>query len=145
MINIRRYKQSDKEQIIALAHKIYNEIFSKDAFEIEDLDDIKNEYFNNGGIFLVAEDDNKIIGTIGAVKFKGKTVRLRRVYIHPDYRSLGIGKELFNKILRFCKNKKYNRIILSTFKEMKQAIKFYKKNGFSEFKKTDRIFFEKRI
>jgi GNAT superfamily N-acetyltransferase len=68
------------------------------------------------------------------------------MYIYKEYRGKGIGRKLFEKAFTFCKNNKYNRIMLCTYPQMKEAIKFYKKNGFREFKrKGQEIYFEKFI
>ena len=56
------------------------------------------------------------------------------MYVLKEHRKQGVGEKLFLKAFSFSKKKGYNRIILCTYPEMKEAIKFYKKHGFKEFK-----------
>lgn len=147
MINIREYKESDREAIIKLVNEVCLEIFNEPAYKIEDLDNIKKEYFGNKGVFYVAEDNGKLIGTI-AVKEKDGSAKLKRMYVAKDYRRKGIGKQLLNKIIEFCRSKGYKKIILSTYPQMKDALEFYKKNGFKEYKDKEnheQLFFERAI
>lgn len=144
MINIRKYEEIDKEKVIKLVHEVLFEIFNAEARNIEDLKKIKEEYFEKGGIFYVAEDDGKIIGTI-AVKRENNIARLKRMFVDKKYRKQKIAQKLLDKTLKFCKSKYYKKIILSTYPQMKTAIEFYKKNGFKEYKRNEQIFFEKNL
>ncbi len=132
--------------MIELISKVLFEIFNSEPRKLTDLKNIKKHYFENNGIFYVAEDDGKIIGTIGVLREKKDVARLSRMYVSNDYRKQGIGQKLLDKIFGFCENKDYKKIILSTYPEMKAAIKFYEKNGFKEYKREGvRIFFKKNI
>jgi GNAT superfamily N-acetyltransferase len=116
------------------------------AQKLEDLDNIKKEYFDKNGVFYVAEDNGKIIGTIAVKREKGKTARLKRMYVAKRYRKMGVGQRLLSKILKFCRGKGYSKMILSTTAQMAVAINFYKKNEFKRYKtKKGKIFFEKKF
>jgi len=150
MTKIRKYKEKDKEQIKELITKTLHEIFNVSPPEnvLEDIERIKQEYFENTGIFYVTIKKGKIIGTIAIKKQDNKTAKLKRMYVDRDYRKTGIAQKLMKKIFRFCKKKGYEKIILSTCPEMKSAIRFYKKHGFKEVKrnkKKNQIFFEKEL
>lgn len=145
-IKIRRYNKNDKPGIICLVKNTLFEIFGSEAKNIEDLKRIDEEYFGKGGIFLVAEINGKIIGTIGVVKERSKIARLKRMYVHKKYRGKGVGQRLLNKAILFCKKRGYEKLVLSTYPKMKDAIEFYLSNGF-EIRKKDKkgIHFEKEL
>jgi ribosomal protein S18 acetylase RimI-like enzyme len=145
MTKIRQYKKGDEEEIIKLTCKVLFEIFHAKARNISDLSNIKSEYFGKQEIFYVAQDKGKIVGTIAIKKEKDKTARLKRMFVDKNYRKQKIGQKLLNKTIEFCKNKRYKKIILSTYPQMKAAIKFYKKNGFKQYKQNEKIFFEKTL
>ncbi|MEE9525866.1 MAG: GNAT family N-acetyltransferase [Candidatus Woesearchaeota archaeon] len=143
MIKIRGYQEKDTESIIKLVHEILFEVFNAEARNIEDLKNIKKEYFEKKGVFYVAEDDGKIVGTIAAEKETDRIARLKRMFVKKEYRKQKLGQRLLDQLLEFCKKKGYEKIILSTYPQMKAAIEFYKKNGFKEYKRNEHILFEK--
>ncbi len=143
MTKIREYKEGDNRKVVKLINKIISEIFNAGARNIKDLKNIKEEYFEKKGIFYIAEDNGKIIGTIAVKREKSNVARLKRMFVDEEYRNRKIGQRLFNKILKFCKSKGYKKIILSTYPQMRSAIEFYKKSGFKEYKRDKQIFFER--
>jgi ribosomal protein S18 acetylase RimI-like enzyme len=143
MIKFRKYQEGDKEQIIKLISKILFEIFNYTPNSLQDLKNIKEYYFKNKGIFYVAEENKKIIGTLGVRRESEGIARLGRMYVTEEYRRRGIGQILLNIVLRFCKKEGYKEIILSTHPPMKAAIEFYKKNGFKEYERNEQILFKK--
>jgi len=146
MIKIRPYNNKDKDNVINLIKEVLFEIFGAEPKNIDDLKNIEKEYFKNGGTFLIAEVNEKIVGTIAIKKEKNKVARLKRMFVDQKYRRQKIGQKLLDEILKFCKDKGYEKIILSTYPQMKAAIKFYKREGFKKYKKTSkRIFFEKNL
>jgi ribosomal-protein-alanine N-acetyltransferase len=48
--------------------------------------------------YLVAKDENKIVGYIGIEKILDE-VHIINMAVHPDYRGLGIGKRLMQHVL----------------------------------------------
>ena len=145
MIRIREYEEKDTSGIAKLVREVLFEIFHTEARNIEDLNRIRKEYFEKKGIFYVAEDDVKIVGVIAVKREKDRIARLKRMYVAKEHRKQKIGQQLLNKVIDFCKHKGYKKIILSTYPQMKQAIEFYKKNGFQEYQRNEQIFFEKTL
>ena len=82
-------------------------------------------------IFL-AETNDRIIGSIAIVGHSKVDAQLRWFLVHPDYRGLGIGKELLNDALQFCRERKYKTIFLWTTSELIEAGHLYTCFGFSK-------------
>ena len=78
----------------------------------------------------LAEINDQIIGSITIVGNSKLEAQLRWFLVHPDYRGLGLGRELIKKALLFCKEHKYKTIILWTASELNVARHLYKSVGF---------------
>lgn len=141
MILIRRYKSGDKEQIKNLVHSVLKEIFHSTPRNLEDLEDIKNNF----EIFLVAQDkEGNIIGAAG-IKQEKNVARVSRMYVKKEFRREEIGRLLMNNLLEYCKKRGFRKIFLTTYKQMSSE-EFYKKIGFVKVKtKGNVVFMEKEI
>lgn len=88
---------------------------------------------DNDGIWL-AEINGQVIGSIAIEKHSEKEAQLHWFFVHPNYRGLGLGKELMNEALQFCKKREYKTIFLWTTSELEAASHLYTHFGF---KKTE--------
>jgi ribosomal protein S18 acetylase RimI-like enzyme len=93
----------------------------------------------------------EFIGCAGIRKFKDNIAELKRMYIKPGYRGVGLGNKLLEIALLRAKELDYSKIYLDTLSSMKSAVKIYKTAGFKEIKpyrfnpSEDALFFEKVI
>ncbi|WP_415886471.1 GNAT family N-acetyltransferase [Neptuniibacter sp. QD37_6] len=78
----------------------------------------------------VAEVDGEFAGCIFAVKENDSTARLRALLVEPKFRCLGIGNQLIEQCLDFCRSKQYGTVVLWTCDALTQARKLYSKHGF---------------
>jgi len=78
----------------------------------------------------LAETNNQIVGCIAIVGASRLKAQLRWFLVHPDYRRLGLGRELMEKALLFCKERKYKTIFLWTTSELSAAHHLYTSVGF---------------
>ena len=53
--------------------------------------------------------------------------------VKDEYRGYGIGKSLINNFKEYCKTKDISNIKVVASYKNKNAIEFYRKNGFEEF------------
>jgi putative acetyltransferase len=102
--------------------------------EFEDLVNIQDSYFNNGGTFLVLVDQGKVIGSGAIRKFDGEICELMRLFFLKEYRGKGLGFKITQQLLAFAKEQGYKKIRLDVYypELQKQAIALYKKLGFYE-------------
>jgi GNAT superfamily N-acetyltransferase len=96
------------------------------------------------GIWL-AETNSRIIGSIAIVGHSRADAQLRWFLVHPDYRGLGIGKELLKKALQFCKDHKHKTIFLWTTSELMAAGHLYICSGFRKTEERTHKIWGKRI
>lgn len=93
----------------------------------------------------IAIDKNKVVGFIQFKfsklnpygidygKYEKKYCWIDWMYVSKEFRGKGIGRSLHNYVRSICKKKNISEIMLDVFKVNKNAIKFYKKEGFIEF------------
>lgn len=82
--------------------------------------------------YFIAVLNGNIVGGGGIAAFNNskKTCELRKLFLLPESRGLGIGKQLTKECLTYAKNKGYKMCYLDTLKSMTSAIALYEDLGF---------------
>jgi len=93
----------------------------------------------------LAETNGRIVGSIAVVGRSKVDAQLRWFLADPDYRGLGIGKELLKDALQFCKERGYRTIFLWTTSELMEAGHLYTRFGFSKTEEKTREIWGKRV
>ena len=114
---------------------VLNWALTEDGKEyFEDL--IKNQYV------IVATLEEKIIGYLaGSINEKGSYEEIHygeinNMFIQENYRLYGIGKKLINTFKDYCRNNNISNLKVVASSKNKNAIDFYRKNGFDDFNLT---------
>lgn len=109
-------------------------IFEKEPEAVKaTIEDYQNAF--NEGIFegFIAYDSNKPVGmTVIYTTFstwKGKMLYLEDFYVHPDYRSKGVGQLLFDNFISYAKKIGCSMVKWEVLDWNKEAIRFYERNG----------------
>jgi ribosomal protein S18 acetylase RimI-like enzyme len=58
------------------------------------------------------------------------SAEMKRLYVRPQFRGLGLGRQLVNLVLAKCAGCGYRRIVLDTLPSMAEAIGLYRQMGF---------------
>lgn len=82
--------------------------------------------------YFVAELDEEIVGGGGIAAFNhsADTCELRKLFILPQGRGQGVGRQLSQACLAFAKEQGYSRCYLDTLSNMDAAIALYHSLGF---------------
>lgn len=82
--------------------------------------------------YFVALVNNKIVGGSGIAAFNGshEVCELRKLFLLPEARGLGVGKTLTKNCLDYAKYKGYQHCYLDTLASMMSAIALYEQLGF---------------
>ena len=104
----------------------------------EDLLDIKSNYFDKGGRFWIAIDENdRVIGSIGYVRVDGTNEAfIHRLFVKMAEKHKGIGTALLKVAEEYMKNNKIlvSKVHLGTPKEdWFESYSFYPKYGYEEY------------
>jgi len=99
----------------------------------EDLFDIQKNYFDKGNMFWLAIDDNnRVVGMIGANIVLSDEVLLRRLYVKPNLKRSAIGSKLLETAVEFAKSKGISTIHTRFSIDYTEAMEFYLAKGFVE-------------
>ncbi|WP_068713938.1 GNAT family N-acetyltransferase [Vibrio tritonius] len=82
--------------------------------------------------YFVIEQNGVVLGGGGIAPFAGSTERceLRKVFLSPQARGLGMGRQLVAYCLQFAREMGYAHCYLDTLHTMSGAIALYEKLGF---------------
>ncbi len=97
-----------------------------------DIDNLQEGYFNDEGSssFWVAICEDKIIGMIGVQKTAEDSAEVRRLRVRKGHRRHGVGTQLLECALNFCRERGYLKIVLDVRIERGPAITMFEKFGF---------------
>ena len=96
------------------------------------LDNPRKYILDNGGCILMANYDNKIVGTVTLNKVNKNVFELMKLGVVKEYQGLGIGKELVSFCINYCKDRGIEKITVETNTKLYKAMKLYKKFDFLE-------------
>lgn len=113
----------------------------KDVLEVE------NFYLAAGGEFWVIEHHGQLVGT-GAyypVCRGEKAVEIRKMYLLPTVRRLGLGKYLLQQLEQAIAAREFQQIWIETASVLVEAVKLYESNGYQpaagvETARCDRVY-----
>ena len=98
----------------------------------DELNNFPEKYKEPEGAFIIAKDNNSVVGCVGIRKIEDKTCEMKRLFVNENYKGKGIGKKLVELIIEEAKKKNYEKIRLDTLSIMESALKIYYKNGFNK-------------
>lgn len=78
----------------------------------------------------LAEQDSRLVGSIGIVEREGDAAQLRWFLVHPDARGRGLGRRLMTEALDFCRAAGYRSVYLWTVHTLTDAARLYTACGF---------------
>jgi ribosomal protein S18 acetylase RimI-like enzyme len=85
-----------------------------------------------GRLFLAYADD-QLAGCIALRKLESTTCEMKRLFIRPEFRGLGLGKRLVDEIIKSAREAGYDSMRLDTMPgRMDTAINLYRAFGFQE-------------
>lgn len=129
VLKIREATFDEHKYIIAIMNNVLKE-FGIENFEKEHHDD---DGRRKAWVVVDSNQSNVIVGCVEIISLSETLCELRRMYLLPEYRGKGLGRQLINIALEYSKKAGFKRIELDTHSKMKDAIKLYQRNGFNEF------------
>ncbi len=100
-----------------------------------DLADIESSYLASGGWFqVVVGPHGAIVGSVGLFPEGSESCELRKMYLLPQARGVGLGRELLESALEQARLLGFQRVILETAKVLKDAIAMYEGYGFEPYR-----------
>jgi ribosomal protein S18 acetylase RimI-like enzyme len=150
-IEIRKVSLSDIKELQSIGRQTFFETFAEVNTE-SNMKRYLDENFSIGKLtseliipnseFYFAILDNNVIGYLklnfGQVQTELKdpqAVEIERIYVLNDFQGKKVGQILYDTALQIATKKRANYLWLGVWEKNHRAIRFYQKNGFSEFDK----------
>lgn len=131
---IRKAEKRDCSQLLKLIQELA--VFENAAEEVSiEIEELVEDGFGSNAIYdsFVAEQENRIIGmAIFYEKYstwKGRSIYLEDLIVTKDMRGKGIGKSLFETVIKEAKNRNSGRMEWQVLDWNQSAIDFYKSYG----------------
>lgn len=96
----------------------------------EELAQLSVHYAAPTGAFVLAEHDGEWIGCVGMRQFAESDCEMKRLYVSPTARGLGVGRALVAAIVERAREAGYQRMLLDTLPSMPEARTLYRSLGF---------------
>lgn len=142
-ITIRRANIGDFKQVHGLIMQVHK-LHVKERSDIYrdtdplDFEEFKEELSNSNNIYLVAELKNEIVGICfsqiketlnNRIMKNRKVLHIENICVNKTNQRNGIGKELYNEIVKLAQEQKIDNIELMVWGFNENAIKFYENLG----------------
>lgn len=140
-----KLKQAESEAEIQQARELFAEYAAWLGvdFRLQDfakeLRELPGDYAPPSGRLLLAStvgdgnDEGQLSGCVALHKIAPGTCELKRLYVRPEFRGRGLGRQLGEVIITEARSIGYTRMLLDTLpRRMEQAEKLYYSLGFKE-------------
>jgi len=133
-VEVREIVAADVPEAVALVGAVLAEFglrFGDGSATDAELERLPASYAARGGRFWVARDARgALVGTAGVMPLSDGEVELRKMYLAPAARGLGLGRRLLEHSIAFARSFGARRVVLDTIGEMTTAIALYERAGF---------------
>jgi len=93
-------------------------------------DELPGAYAPPGGGLFLATQSGKAAGCVAFRRSSPDACELKRMYVRPEFRGMGIGRRLINVLIQAAKGTGYSRMRLETTKAAETAASLYRAVGF---------------
>lgn len=107
--------------------------FDLDFQDFEDeLEGLPGDYEPPGGRILLAIHGEELAGCVALREINEEVCEMKRLYVRPGFRGMGIGRELSIRVIDKARESGYERMRLDTVSSMREANSLYHSLGFEE-------------
>ena len=146
---IRNWEERDRTPVSEVIRSVLSEYglgwepngADRDVLQVEEC------YLATGGEFWVIEHQNQIVGTAAyyPIHRGEKAVEIRKMYLLPSARGLGLGKYLLQQLEEAIASRGFQQIWIETASVLAEAVKLYESNGYQpatgvETTRCDRVY-----
>jgi putative acetyltransferase len=96
----------------------------------DELRELSHRYGPPDGALLLAESGSGYVGCVALHRWSDHACEMKRLYVAPDGRGLGLGRRLTEAIIGEARRIGYSRMLLDTLPSMREAQELYRSLGF---------------
>ena len=133
-LEIRRYRDSDRDDVWSLHHNAIEQIEALDAGDdyYADLHNITTAYFEPGGEFLVGLLAGRIVAMGGFARTSDAGAEIKRMRVHSSYQRRGFGRAILEAIEDRARQLGVKALRLETTVQQEAANELYRTHGYTE-------------
>jgi|SRR6185437_6333553 len=130
--------QVDGASLTSIARDLFREYSEAIGTDLEyqgfasELAALPHPYVPPSGALFIAYVASDVAGCIGLRSIDSLTGEMKRLYVRPAYRSLGLGKHLIDAVINSARQAGYRELRLDTLPSMASAQALYHRLGFVE-------------
>ena len=98
----------------------------------QELETLPGHYAPPCGRLLLASWNGDVAGCVALRPMELGICEMKRLYVRPAFRALGVGRMLAERIIREARDAGYQRMRLDSLPSMANAITLYRRLGFRE-------------
>ncbi len=135
-MNIRLIQEADNAQVARIIRQVLTEFGANRpgfAWQDPELDAMFQAYSGQGKEYWVIESGGSVVGCGGIAEFVcalPQCCELQKMYLLPEVRNLGWGRQLIKRLLQRARDLNYHYCYLETLSSMTGAIHLYRSSGF---------------
>ncbi|MBD1912185.1 MULTISPECIES: GNAT family N-acetyltransferase [unclassified Leptolyngbya] len=131
---IRDWEPGDRQTAFDLIATVLKECGLDSQPHLADWDvwNVEQAYQATGGQFWVVEQEGRMVGTAAfyPVERGEKAVEIRKMYLVPEARGLGLGRFLLGELETVIAHLGYTQIWIETASVLKEAVRLYEGHGY---------------
>lgn len=131
--------QAESDAQIAAIRRLFLDYAQSLGFSLcfqsfdHELASLPGDYAPPDGRLLLAASNGDPAGCVALRKLGSEICEIKRLFVRPQYRGQGLGRELAEKIIAEARQLKYKKLRLDTVEPlMKTAVAMYRQLGFRE-------------
>ena len=123
-LEIRRYRDSDRDDVWSLHRNAIEQIEALDAGDdyYTDLHEIATAYLEPGGEFLVGRVEGRIVAMGGFIRTSDGEAEIKRMRVHSSYQRRGFGRAILEVLEDRARQSGVKALHLETTVEQRAAI-----------------------
>lgn len=129
-VKLVQYEEKYKQSVFDFTDRCFTELGKR--FDPSGKHYFYNDINDSFEVFYCLVDQDMVVGTVALKKIDEKTVELKALYLHKDYRGKGLGSLLMSVSVNEAKTRGFKRIVLDSMLKYEDALKLYEKFGFEK-------------
>jgi putative acetyltransferase len=125
-------------ELIAMTRRLFREYADTIGVDLEyqgfsaELAALPSPYEPPHGVLLIAQVNGDMAGCVALRRLDDDTGEMKRLFVRPAFRSLGLAKRLIAAVILAARKAGYSELRLDTLPSMVSAQELYRKLGFAE-------------